>query len=369
MGSDSERVKRTTSVGSFRHTPCGPEQEGDRPEIQLYVDSSARSVLSLSLIRQIMTSFEFEHAPPEGDSCSRKPLRVTIATGSRSSPPPTPRLAQDERGTLYSTSSGWKWHGASYRLEARTAGPSVRVVLHASGSSESDRRLALAYAARHAITSMLPHTGWIPLHGAALEAPGGDGVLLIGDSGSGKSTLSAGLILRGWACVSDDLLLLPSSAARSSADSSPEPAPDSVRVEGLTTDLRLCPDTRERLHDALVKRTLPVKPDATSTLYGADRKSGYFVPAHPSTRPRLILLSSITEKPVSRLEPVSSPAGLRAVLEQMPPIPSLPPAIARRVLRTAGDLVRPCSCVRLHAGRDLYDDPGALENLLAPHLP
>ncbi len=368
-------VKRTIHAGSFRHAPpgstsSGAEQEEDhRPRIQLDVDSSAQPSTFVSLIRQIMASFGFELAPPDDDTPVAALLRLTIATGSRPSPPPsTARLAQDQHGALYTTSDGWEWHGPSYHLEAQPADPSIHAVLHAPALSESDHRLALAYAARHAVTSMLPHTGWIPLHGAALEAPRGQGILMVGPSGSGKSTLSAGLVLRGWACVSDDLLLLSSSASgRPTENNSDSSRSGAVRVEGLTTDLRLCPDARDRLHDDLAQRATPID-SAMSTPYGADNKSGYVVSAHPATYPMLVVIPSITDDLVSRLEPISSPAGLRAVLEQMPPIPSLPPVIARRVLRTAGDLVRPCSCVRLHAGRDLYDDPGRLADLLAPHL-
>ena len=293
-----------------------------------------------------------------------KPLCVTITASPGSLPPPAVPLAEDERATLYNTSTGWEWHGTSYHLVAHTADPSIRIVLHTSHSDLSglNRRLILAYAVRHVATSMLPHTGWMPLHGGALEAPSGEGVLIVGPSGSGKSTLSAGLVLRGWACVSDDLLILSSYAP---GEDRPQTSPSgTVRIEGLTTDIRLRQDVSEQLHDALSKRSHPTGQSSPAVAYGAETKCGYRAAAHPATHARLLVLPSITDAPVSRLEPVSSYAGLRAVLKQMPPI-----AIARRVLQTAGDLVRPCSCVRLHAGRDLYDDPGALEDLLAPHLP
>jgi hypothetical protein len=351
----------------FRYRPVGSTDGAAVPHVRVHASNAAQTAVSASVVRSVFEALRFSavdgaDAGAEG-APHRCAIRISVASHDLESPA-GPCLAEDERGRLYGTAAGWTWCGPSYQLKARHAECSVHLVLApacaASPFASPYRPSAyhpsaspvIAYGLRHALTSLLPFTGWIPIHGAALRR-NDTGVLITGPSGSGKSTLAAGLVARGWTCASDDLLMVPPRSA--------SPADRSV-LHGLSRGVRLLPDARSRLMPDLAE-TGAIRTSGDS-FFGAENKDWFDLPTSAPVTPSTIILPEIVDAGTSRLCPVAPHVGLRALLEQMPPVATLPPRAAQSVIQTAGRLVRDAEVVALRAGRDLYDDPGTLSDLI-----
>ena len=292
------------------------------------------------------------------------------------------RLREDARGTVWQHASGQ--HASGWRVErashaARIDGDVPRATL-AVGHAASEQAQALwAHAFRDVLTLLLPRTGWIPLHAAATCLPDPDAdsqhtdsrraVLLVGPSGCGKSTLTTGLLLRGWRCISDDMLVLSPPA---------ETAP--MRVHSLAQNIHVCVDAWERLKlnapmhaasDSLfgqfterAKRLLTRQALPDNERFAAHPDAHPEAHRSPHALPHCIVLPTITDAPTSRLTPASPADALTALMEQGVPPALLPASAARTQWQQMGRLIRQCATYRLHAGRDLYHDPGHLATLL-----
>lgn len=318
-------------------------------------------------------------ADAEQDARTGPTLRITVVPGASARapqdiPPSWTHVATDRRGTAWRTPQGWMWKAPGFWLALPTDGCSARVEWTLAPDA-GHQRTVRAHAFRHALTMLLPRTGWMPLHGAGLCAPPGhplDGtvLLLVGPSGCGKSTLTAGLLQRGWRCISDDLLAL----------APPDPS-EAIAVRSLTRDVRLCPDAWVRLGFGTDAEAAPM-----DSLFGADANGqpkhalappaaledgadaeaddGSLAPALAKT-PACVLLPTIVSDARSRLRPAAQAAALPAMLSQMQPPALLTPAVAQAQLDRVAAVLRSGTAFHLDAGHDLYRDPGALAALLA----
>ena len=276
------------------------------------------------------------------------------------------QVERDQQGTVWKTSQHWWVERAAYCVALER--DSVRATLYMD-HTDQEIQASLAYAIRDIITLLLPHTGWIPLHAACVVPAGApdEGVLLVGASGAGKSTLTLGMLMQGARCVSDDLLLIAQEQARKSKNT----RSGGVAVYSMMRDMRVCNDAWERLglckdhagssgvfaiHAAVEKHTL--------TAAAMSKRSSTAELRTASSSPTRILLPTITSHPRSRLVPVSRAEALPDLLSQMVPATMLPADVQHDQLERTAALLRQCTAYRLHAGRDLYHNPGHLAALL-----
>ena len=277
--------------------------------------------------------------------------RIPVPSGAK-------QVANDKQGAVWRTSNGWLLKRAGYT--ATVAASTPKATLYASTAPTA------MYAFRDLMTMLLPRTGWVPIHAACVQPDDPNTnrptVLIAGLSGSGKSTLTTGLLLAGWQCISDDLLVLP------------PPEHERVFAYSMMKAIRICDDawTRLGLNDA------HKKPLDTFGRYASAAKHTLTASALPdrsgmhSNRaircphgaPTCILLPEIVERPTSALVPLSRVQALPALMAESIPTTILPPEAAQGQLQRIGALLRQCTTYRLHAGRDLYQDPSRLASLL-----
>ena len=268
------------------------------------------------------------------------------------------QVANDKQGTVWRTSNGWLLKRAGYT--ATVAASTRKATLYAPTAPTA------MYAFRDLMTMLLPRTGWVPIHAACVQPADSNTnhptVLIAGPSGSGKSTLTTGLLLAGWQCISDDLLVLP------------PPEHERVSAYCMMRAVRICDDawTRLGLNDAH-KKPLDVfgryASVAKHTLTASALPDGSGMPSNRALRcshgsPTCILLPEIVERASSTLIPVSPSQALPALMAESIPTTILPPEAAQGQLQRIGALLRQCTVYRLHAGRDLYHNPSRLASLL-----
>lgn len=279
------------------------------------------------------------------------------------------RVSRDERGTVWRSPEGWHIQRTMYTATLAPMAPRATLAMTTAPMS-GDATARWAHAFRDVLTLLLPRTGWMPLHAAAVCPPSPDteprsAVLLVGPSGCGKSTLTTGLLLRGWSCISDDMLVL-----------SPHTSTVSTHAHSLVQTIHVCVDAWKRL-----KLNAPMRTESNS-LFGQFTERAKWpltrkalpdsacTTAHPTAHrvpyapPTCIVLPAITDAPTSRLTPAQPAEALATLMEQGVPPALLPADAARTQWQQMGRLIRQCAIYRLHAGRDLYRDPGHLAALL-----
>ena len=196
------------------------------------------------------------------------------------------------------------------------------------------------------------HRGWFPLHAAAL-ARDGCGVLCPAQSGQGKSTITLSLLRDGWSAVSDDTVLL-----RNTDD----------RVLAHTFRRPLCVDP-----EAAGPFPELGGSDWSSSLSNASKWQVDAERLHPGQSvpvctPRLLVLPTIVDAPESRAEPIGAKPALEQLLRQGAVFLTPTPRVADQHLAVLRRLVDQARTYRLHAGRDILEDPRTVHGLLAPLL-
>ncbi|MCS3678741.1 hypothetical protein GGP72_002966 [Salinibacter ruber] len=199
---------------------------------------------------------------------------------------------------------------------------------------------------------LLRRRGWFPLHAATL-AREGRGVLLPGRSGQGKTTIALSLLRHGWAALSDDTVLLRATGNGVRAHAFRRPLCVDPGAANYFPELE-GPDWPASLSDASkwqvdVDRLYPGQSDSTCT-------------------PRLLVLPTIADAPTSRIEPIGAKLALEQLLTQSAFFLSSRPDVADRHLSVLRRLVDQTQTHRLHAGRDVLNEPHTAHALLAPLL-
>jgi hypothetical protein len=199
------------------------------------------------------------------------------------------------------------------------------------------------------VLKLLRPLGWFSLHAAAVISPAGQAILIVGAPGSGKSTLALGLWRQGWGYVSDDALLL-------------RLQQDGVEAVACRRDAYVDADAAAQYADLAWGAEVP------------DGAGGWKRRIHlgaadlerlvPRCKPQLVLFSRIVPASQSALRPLERASALRHLLGQ-----SAPQLFDRQTmaaqLTVLTHLVQQASANELHAGRDLYQQPLRLVDLLA----
>lgn len=190
-----------------------------------------------------------------------------------------------------------------------------------------------------------------PLHAAALTRNGGPGLIATGASGSGKSTLACNLLREGWKFLSDDTVLL-------------HPSADGIDVYAFRTNFSLREDSRDLFPELLShgrerptgerKHWIPVR-----TLYPEQ--------ATDHCTPRVLLFPELSDRPESRLVPVSPVEALHCLVGQSALV-RFRRDWAEEHLALLVQLTHQAQSFKLEAGQDLLEHPSHSHHLLAPLL-
>jgi hypothetical protein len=199
------------------------------------------------------------------------------------------------------------------------------------------------------LLKLLRPLGFYSLHAAGVMPVHGGGVLIIGPSGSGKSTLTLGLLRQGWSYVSDDAVLL------------------RLQPEGVVAVV-----CRKHCYvdtgTAAIYAGLPFEEAEPESEEGWKQRVR-LEEVYPGQQvvdclPRVLLFARIVSAPQSTVRPLDHVRALKHLLAQ-----SGPQLFDRHTMVPHLDvlkrLVYQATSYELHAGLDLYQQPGTLGHLLA----
>jgi hypothetical protein len=196
-----------------------------------------------------------------------------------------------------------------------------------------------------AFSATLRRCGLFEFHSAAVVPPDQTrAVLIAGPSGSGKSTLTAKLATSGWTYLSDDTLLLRN---------------DATGIEAIAL----------RQFFALTQTTVATLPTMQTTSVGDRRKERFtpqeFFSGHQieSAKPVVVLFSTISGQPVTRLERLSSSETMSRLLK-LCPWACYDTISAGDHLTLLGRLARETAGFDILAGTDLLEDPQLASDLV-----
>ncbi len=277
------------------------------------------------------------------------PADVRIAPAPRLAPPAhAGEVASFFHGSLRAAlrGGGFVLRDGPTEVQVSRDGRLVEVagaIQPADGGSELAVLVGLVLALRH--------HGLFHLHAAALQGPGGPGVLVAGASGAGKTTLALALAAAGLVPLADDAVLASGREARR-VFGIPRPFHLGARTVAAFPALavRLGPPS------ATGKRPLPF--DAL----GSSRR------APPVCRPDVILLPEIAPAGPSMIARASAAEALGALLEcsallVAPGMPAVPEQLA--VLEA---IVGTARAARVRLGEDLLRAPAAVARALLAEL-
>lgn len=206
--------------------------------------------------------------------------------------------------------------------------------------TDADFATALAALEWHILTDALARcSDLFHLHGAALSSPNhSGGIVLIGDSGSGKTTLTLGLMLRGFAPLSDDVTLL---------------EPTTLAARPFRRAFHLEEGTRQILEG----RDLPATWDL------AAMPSGYFLPPRWAPGPvpiRCVLFPQYRPGAPAQLTRLTIPAAAATLLAHTISLAHIPTV----ALATVARLTASAGCYHFVSG-ELDDALDAIVDLMA----
>ena len=204
-----------------------------------------------------------------------------------------------------------------------------------------------------ALLALLDGAGRYPLHAAALVAPTGEGVLLVGPSDAGKSTMTLHLVRAGWAFLTDDSVLV-----RRTSGGAVEAVP-------FRRDFGLDPDAAA-LFPELAGTAAAQPTDAAKWLVDGDAL--YPTRRAEACRPALLVFPRIVPgRATSALAPLRAPEALLGLIPQASFFHA-DAAFAAAPLGVLRALAGQARAVRLDAGADVHRDGAALAAYLAAEL-
>jgi hypothetical protein len=198
-----------------------------------------------------------------------------------------------------------------------------------------------------AFLMLLPRHGLYGLHANGV-VKNDTGCLIVGGSGHGKTTLTLSLIREGWHYVSDDALVL-------------QRNPLGIEARAFRRWFACSQETIN--HFPELGRAAS---DAWPTRDGkhtVDLESVYSGQFSTHCKPRLLLFPQITGKPHTQLVPLDATRAMIALMQQSLGLVVGQPVVSRQ-LEILKQLVAQARSYRLLLGRDAYQDPTTVENLV-----
>jgi hypothetical protein len=224
-----------------------------------------------------------------------------------------------------------------------------------SESTAGRHPLALNNVILYAVQAALRRAGLYQFHaGCVISDIDSSAVLLVGDSGCGKSTLTATLVGGGWKFVSDDNLLLRSSAA-------------GIEAWALRRYFTFDETTLVACKLTSIKESIGGQvPGKTEKFrfYARQAFPGKFV---ASCLPAVILFPTVSREAKSRLEPLRQGDALARLIRQCP-WATCDAAAAPLHLQALAQLARQTRSYTLFAGQDIFEAPASIPGLIARQI-
>ncbi|HSE30937.1 MAG TPA: hypothetical protein VLA93_05130 [Pyrinomonadaceae bacterium] len=282
-----------------------------------------------------MRPLENGHGPPDAT--------LNISTGPVLPDIPTDlsKFSISEAGTCHTDQKTFflEFDGSLIRTDS-----SSEVTVWISRPENLDS-ITLSRVLSQAFSAALRRCGLYDIHSGAVVPPDETGAVLIaGPSGSGKSTLTAKLAAAGWAYLTDDTLILRNDAAG---------------VEAVAL----------RQFFALTAATVAAFPDMQTKPLPDSRKARFtpqeFFSGHQieAAKPSVVLFSTITREPATRLVRLSQSEAMSRLLK-LCPWACYDANSASDHLTVLGRLARETAGFDILAGTDVLHDPRLASDLI-----
>lgn len=197
------------------------------------------------------------------------------------------------------------------------------------------------------LTYLFSYQGLFDLHGAALynhEL----GYLFLGQSKSGKSSIALSLVCNGWRYASDDSLLIKSNGR-------------DVEVLSFRKQFFIDPKIISKYPELNSKIT--TETNITGKKHFLNLDAIYPERFQSSIFPSCLIFSEIVTDQKSSIQSISKGQAFTNLLRQSVSIFFNRQTITEHI-SVLKKLVNQCSCYQLLAGRDLYDNPDTILNIL-----
>lgn len=189
---------------------------------------------------------------------------------------------------------------------------------------------------------LLRRAGWHHVHGATARDPQGRGWLIAGDARAGKSTTAALLASRGWPVGTDDTAFLVDDDERVSVKACHGPI--ALRKGGYTLLGRNVGELLQR------RQKMAVWPEDLGATW------------LPSVEPDMLLFTTVGDR-VSKAEPIGAREALTELVRWSAWV-VLEPELAQEHLDLLTKLAKQAQGYRVTLGRDLFDHPNRLAELI-----
>jgi hypothetical protein len=183
------------------------------------------------------------------------------------------------------------------------------------------------------------------LHTAALYC-NDVGYLISGESGSGKTTTTLNLVSHGFKYVSDDMVLL-------------EEINGEIIAHSLANTFNIDRDLARRNPGFVKKEKVPARKGSKVLVDITQIIPDSFI---PFVRPNAIIFLKITSNGHSHICPLNQMETYNRMLQQS--ALALDREASRNQLNVLGRLVRQVRGFELFSGRDVYDNPGMIKDII-----
>lgn len=211
-----------------------------------------------------------------------------------------------------------------------------------SPSAASQLELCIQTFLMTVLIFLVRRAGWHHVHGATAVDPKGRGWLIAGDARAGKSTTAALLASRGWPVGTDDTAFLAEDG-------------DSVAVKAYHGPIAL----RRGGYTLLGREMGKLQERRQKMVCWPEELGAAWL---PSVEPDILLFTTVGDR-ISKAEPIGAREAL-ADLVRWSAWVVLEPELARQHLDLLTRLAKQARGYRVTLGRDLFEDPNRLTELI-----
>ncbi|MCP9493579.1 MAG: hypothetical protein MSG64_03890 [Pyrinomonadaceae bacterium MAG19_C2-C3] len=214
----------------------------------------------------------------------------------------------------------------------------------------------LPFLIRYAIQLALHRRGRFHLHSAAVVNPDdGRGALLIGDSGAGKSTLTVQLARAGWNFLSDDVVVLSTSATGVQTFWC-------RRFFSLTEKTIQACDVNCDVNSVAQPLGMLASPQLPKRMFMPEDVFGH--PPLASCLPNKLFFVSLSHQAGSVVRSLTAGEALLMLIKRCAWATYEVPDVARAFIHTLESLVNQCRCYELSSGYDVLENPDTAVRLI-----